>query len=114
MSNATVTTALQPGTVVDYHGTMAGRQGRYIVAGVTRGRLTLISATHPADHRSALYGVRPASVTPAGDHRTLCAYCHMPAGIAMADCPNHGRHTLPCAEHAHPAPASFTPARYTA
>ena len=97
--------AIEPGTVVDYHGSYA--RGTYIVAGFAFGRLTLVNAAYPADHRATLCGVRPVSVTPTGERRTLCAWCHLPAGITVAGCPNHGSHTLPCAEHAHPAPATF-------
>jgi hypothetical protein len=105
--------AIPPGTVVDYHGSYA--RGRYIVAGVTFGTLTLVNEAWPASHRATLCGVRFVSVTPTGERRTLCAYCHLPADITPADhCPNHGRHTLPCTEHAHPAPATFARDRYTA
>jgi hypothetical protein len=107
-----MSTAIEPGAVVDYHGGKAARHGRYVVAGTVRGRLVLLDAGRPADHRAVLYRVRPASVTPTGGRRPLCAYCHLPADVSVGDCPGHARHVLPCAEHAHPVPATFAPDRW--
>jgi hypothetical protein len=100
-------TGIDPGTVVEYHGSRTECEGRaYIVAWTLGERLTLLDASQPGDTTMMLQGVRPASVTPTGEHRALCSWCLRPAGIPSGSCPQHGASTVPRQQDARPAAAT--------
>ena len=100
-------TSIDAGTVVEYHGSLTGCQGRaYIVACFLDGRLVLLDASRPGDTTLMLEGVRPASVTPTGEHRALCSWCLLPAGVPSGSCPQHGASTVPRQQPARPAAAA--------
>lgn len=100
-------TSADPGTVVEYHGSLTGCEGRaYIVACFLDERLILLDASQPGDTGLMLQGVHPASVTPTGEHRALCSWCLLPAGVPSGSCPHHGAGTVPRQQDARPAAAA--------
>lgn len=111
-------TRIEPGTVVDYHGSKGREHGRKVIIGWAGGRLALMDPDYPGK-LSTILRVRPGSVTLTGEHLPLCAECLCPVEArveAFGDgsetwcwhcresCRHHGECAADCDEHPHRHP----------